>query len=242
MGTDNLLGPKHIMGIFRSMSYMPTWWRVGTPMWLHYALLLNTLIGCGWPMPVLGQGIAFDNATPASGSSSTDDERWDHTIGSGSARLLIVGVAYRMLSSSSPEVDRVRYNSDELTRVGIVSNGDHVSCEIWQLVAPSTGTNEVRVELTDNTQVIAGAASFFNVDQTTPVGTFFSATGLSNTPSLMVTSVAEGELVIDALALKNNASATADTGQTERWDANQSSNLRSASSTEPGPDGGGSGS
>ena len=85
--------------------------------------------------------------------------------------------------------------------------------------------------------MISGAASFTGVHQTTPVGTFFQASGTDDAQSVPVTSVAANELVFDSLAVKGSQTATADPGppaQDERWNANLSSDVRTAGSTEAG--------
>jgi hypothetical protein len=200
-------------------------------------MLCAILISLSLPQHVRAQGINFDAASSAVNSStSTNTLSWSHTT-SGSDRILIVGVSIR--NESSETVSTVTYGTGNLTFVGSATNGTLSRAEIWQLVNPATGTNTVTVTLSGNSKFVGGAATFTGVHQTTPLGTFASATGNSTTPSVNVTS-AEGEAVVDTLAQRNSATtAAADSSQTERWNAvtsggTNATNVRGAGSTEPG--------
>src|SRR2546427_11529933 len=105
-----------------------------------------------------------------------------------------------------------------MTKISEVTGGsDKVS--IWKLVTPAPGANNVVVTLSALTNVKAGATSWTNVDQTTPVGTAATNTGSSNFPSVTVASAAE-EVVHDTIGAnvdQDELAVTADAGQTERW-------------------------
>ncbi len=200
---------------------------------LPHLLLATLLLMISQPAQIQSQGIAFDAASTASGADS-DMISWSHTVTTSETnRILIVGISFQG-DPPDADVDTVTYNGINLTRVGTVSNAGQVTSQIWRLVNPATGTHTVEVTLNQANKVIAGAASFLNVDQTTPVGTLFSANGKSTSASLNVTSVAEGEVVVDTLALKDGSSASVGSGQGERWNANLSSDVRTAGSTKPG--------
>ena len=107
------------------------------------------------------------------------------------------------------------------------------------------------VTLSATARFVGGAASFTGVSQTAALalGSYFSATGNTPTPTVNVTSVAQGQLVIDTIANANLATATAapcvGAGQTQRWsdrttNGTAGNNTPGAGSTEPGPAGGGS--
>ena len=181
----------------------------------------------------VGRVPTFDAASTSAGADATTDS-WSHTVtSSGANRVLIVGVSYQDAPSST-DVSSVTSNGTNLTKVGTASQSLDVTSQIWRLVNPDTGTHTIQVTLTQAAKQISGAASFLNVHQTTPVGSFFSASGSSTAPSVDVTGVAANELVVDAVGVKTNAAATVGPSQTQRWNAAFSSDTRTAGSTESG--------
>lgn len=77
-----------------------------------------------------------------------------------------------------------------------------------------------------------GVTTFYNVSQTTPVGTFVSATGNSTTATVNAGS-ASNELVYDVVA-KRNQTPTVGAGQTQRYVLDSGSEIEAGASTEPG--------
>ncbi|MGD8500463.1 MAG: C25 family cysteine peptidase, partial [Phycisphaerales bacterium] len=182
-------------------------------------------------------GIDTDSISTCTGGD-TQTDNWSHTVtASGSDRILIVEVSY--VGGTDNYVDSLTYGGQALTLAGEIDQSLNVGTEIWYLVNPPTGTNTVSLSMYQQNMIKCGAASFVNVDQATPLGSFFSASGLSDSVSVDVTGVNEGELVIDSLAVKSADSATVGADQTELWNEFYLSEIRSAASTEPSPDGGG---
>jgi len=194
--------------------------------------------------------ITFDAASSSNtGTATAASLTWSHVVGAAlTNRMLIVGISIR--NSSSQTVSTVTYAGASLTLVGQTTNGTNARVEIWRRIAPATGTNNIVVTLSAAARFVGGAASFSGVSQTPALalGSYFSATGNTTTPTVAVTSVAEGQVVIDTIANANLATGTAlpcvGTSQTQRW-ANRTSNSTAgnntpgAGSTEPGPIGGG---
>jgi hypothetical protein len=195
---------------------------------------------------VITNSIAFDAAS----SYDTDDQygagnvgnslTWSHTV-SGRNRILIVGVSINNTAGQTVlNPGGVTYAGVALTQIGVGSRTNaHV--EMWYLIAPSTGTNNVVVTLSGGAtaRFVVGAVSFTNVDQTSPLGTFQSANNSTATASVTVTS-APGELVVGALAKRiSTEGATVGAGQTEYWNrvtsnATATNNEWGAGSTKPG--------
>lgn len=196
------------------------------------------------------QGIAFDAASSANtGTGTANSLTWAHTVGAlGTNRILIVGVSIR--NSSSQSVSSVTYNGAGLNLVGQTTNSTNARVEIWRLIAPATGTHNVVVTLSAAARFVGGAASFSGVSQTPALafGSYFSATGNTTTPTVNVTGVAQGQLVVDTIANANLGTATlapcVGAGQTQRWsdrttNSTAGNNTPGAGSTETGPVGGG---
>jgi hypothetical protein len=207
-------------------------WQVVTARFYGFVILgCAALLFLGLAAQVQAQGIGFDNATGASGQ--TNILTFSHTV-SGTDRLLIVGVS---IVSAETTVSSVTYAGSSLGVVGVRSNPGLARIEIWRLVAPATGANNVVVNLGTSKDLVAGAASFTGVNQTTPLGTFFSAIGSSSPATVNVTGVAEGEVVIDTLNPLPTTTPTVGAGQTQRW--NTTGGTTGAGSTKPGPAGAG---
>jgi hypothetical protein len=157
--------------------------------------------------------IAVDSATSAQGSTASLS--WNHTVGSGANRILIVGTSHR---DGNRTVDSVTYGGTLLVKIGEQNGpGNGNKTTIWRLIAPPSGTALVVVNLSASSNVAAGAISFTGVDPTTPLGTFVSASGTSTTASVIATS-ASGELVVDTATVNGDGlSLTVGAGQTQRW-------------------------
>jgi uncharacterized repeat protein (TIGR01451 family) len=214
------------------------------------SLLLAFLLLCALAIASHAQGIAIDNTSSANtGTATASSLTWSHTVGAaGTNRILIVGVSIR--NNSSQTVSSVTYAGTGLTLVGQTTNNTNARVEIWRLIAPATGANNVVLTLSAAARFVGGAASFTGVSQTPALalGTYFSATGNTTSPTVNVTSVASGQLVIDTIANSNLATGSAlpcaGAGQTQRWSNRTSNgtagnNTPGAGSTEPAPSGGG---
>ena len=147
-------------------------------------------------LPIAFDAVSSDQTADAGAGSLS----WSHTVGAGSERLLVVGVSIR--NDAGQTVTGVTYNSTALTYLNSVANGTNARVEMWYLKEadfPGTaGAYNVEVTLSASARVVAAAASFFNVDQTTPFGTFASNTGTSNpfpNPGVTVTN-ASGDVVV----------------------------------------------
>jgi putative pyrroloquinoline-quinone-binding quinoprotein len=162
------------------------------------------------------------------GNTGQSSLSWSHTT-SGTNRVLLVGVSW----VGSQTVSSVTYAGTAMTSIGSVINGSNARAQLFYLVAPATGANTVQVTMSAAaTEIVGGAVTFTGANQTTPVGTFASATGNSSAPSVTVTSNA-GETVIDTVEVNSSTAMTAGGAQTQRWQM-QPTNFRGAGSTEPG--------
>jgi hypothetical protein len=172
-------------------------------------------------------------SSSSSSNASDISVSWTHVVDNVSNRLLVVGVS--ILNASSQTVSTVTWNSTGLTQVtgGSVTNSTNCSAEMWYLVNPAVGVYTITVTLSASASFTAGAITFGGVNQSTPFGTFASATGSSAAPSVNASS-ASGEMVVDVLAAKGNPTATAGAGQTRQWHDVYSTTIRGAGSTESG--------
>ncbi|HKZ55395.1 MAG TPA: DUF2341 domain-containing protein, partial [Anaerolineales bacterium] len=188
---------------------------------------------------VLAQGSApvFDNASSQSNSSTGNTLTWSHTTGSGSDRLLLVGVTLR---SSSTTVSSITYNSLALAQIPsatVLSND--VRTELWYRVNPPSGAYNVVVTIGATRMMAAGAMTFSGVHQTTTFGTVATNAASSTAPSVNVSSATD-ELVVDVVGQRDPGSntLTVHASQLERFQkastSGSSANVRLGGSTETG--------
>ena len=171
--------------------------------------------------------IAFDAVSSTNGK--TTSLSWSHTVGAGGAnRILIVGVSFKNTSS----VTGVTYGGEALTLVpnsGQSTTGRRV--ELWYKVAPLENTNTVVVTMPSSIHTIAGATSWTEVHQTTPLGAAATFTATSTTPSVSVLS-GSGDVVVDTMVAPS--SPTVDGSQTHRWSLPQGGTYGAGSSENGG--------
>ena len=184
---------------------------------LNAALALTLLFASAVHAAIVGD-------TAATATIDRDGSTQTATISkavSGANRFMIIGVAIRSLSIS---VSSVVYNgSENATLIKRKTNADDaISVELWGLIAPTVGTNNVVVTLSAaDISFVASVVVYTGVHQTTPTGTAVDAEGDSTDPSVVASSAA-GEVVVDMTA-KNDATSfpsaptlTVGAGQTQK--------------------------
>lgn len=152
--------------------------------------------------PDLGP-VYFDNSSTSSYEAALSTFNWNHTVGMNANRVLTVGVSIFATGS----VTAVDYGGVALTKVRHDDTGVYRS-EIWRLIAPASGTAAITVTLNASLTSIAGAASWWNVDQTTPVSAQGGATGTNTPASAAVTPGSVTNRVFGNLATKTASGIT----------------------------------
>lgn len=156
---------------------------------------------------------ATSHATASSQSSLT----WSHTTTSSQSNLiLIVGIG---VTSPTSIVSSVTYNGVALTKIGSTTCASGGNCdeELWYVLNPSPGTHTVVVTLTSNSNIYGGAATYYNVNQTTPLGTVATNAGGSNPSSVTVNSNPSQTIVDGIMEWSNGGLGSASSGQTQLW-------------------------
>lgn len=162
--------------------------------------------------------ITFDNFTEnvASGGSA-GSEPFIHITGSGSDRVLILGV---MIDTLADTVSAVTYGGDLLTQLYNASVSA-TNLYVGRLVAPQVGSFNIDIVFTGGppTPYRAGVLTFFNVHQTTPIGGTNSQTRENNTTtpiSTTVTVTGTSGMVVDAIHNTRHTGGNANAAQTEK--------------------------
>jgi hypothetical protein len=155
-----------------------------------------------------------DSASVSGGN--TADLAWAHTV-SGNNRLLLVGAAIR----GNVPIASVTYAGLPLTKIRHDTFGTDVRSELWYLVAPPLGTANVQVHMSGSQNVIAGATSWTNVNQSNPLGNNAGANNGSTVPGTTTAvdlASAPDQRVVDVVATQAaGARATAAAAQMVHW-------------------------
>ena len=164
-----------------------------------------------------GAGIAYDNSA-ASGNSGQNSLTFSYTVGSGSNRLLIVSVGAVDGTTADRQVSGITYNGVALTRGdGRDSTSEFENNEVWYLLGPASGANNVVVTMGGTCNGISAvAASYTGVQQSSqPDATQTAAITSTTTPSTSITTVADDSLIV-ASAIKHSATGTIDSAGTDQ--------------------------
>lgn len=164
--------------------------------------------------------VTYDNAAA---QSISGDATLDYTVGSGSNRYLLVMCGARGNSGTS-FMTGATYNGVSMTVVASGTTGALTTdraMKIFELVAPSTGTNVIECLNTNLSHMRAvSAISFFDVDQTTPRSDNDVFTSTSATSSSVTLTSQSDELIADICYIRNGGAGTSgfapDGAQTQR--------------------------
>jgi hypothetical protein len=166
---------------------------------------------------------------------------WNHTIGGGNNRLLVVGFGFR----ADANVVSVKYNNVILTQIRTDSNGTTINnnkTSLWYMAEnnlPPAGTYPIEVVISLASGIVGGATSWTGVNQATPIGNHNGAGGTASSPSVNVISSPE-EIVADVVYVRNSVGVlslptlTVGPGQTQRWNLDDTGNGRGGGSTKSG--------
>lgn len=163
--------------------------------------------------PDLGP-VYFDNSSTSTYEAALSTYNFSHTVGSNSNRLLVVGVSI----FAAGNVTSITYGVVALTKLRHDVTGAYRS-EIWYLIAPSSGTDTITVNLSASLTSIAGGASWWNVDQTDPFSANAGGTGTNTPASAAVTPGSSLNRVFGNLAAQTNSGVTDQVRQAQHYTA-----------------------
>ena len=179
-------------------------------------------------------------ATGTSGTTIT----WSHTTGTGTDRLLLVGVSWNANTCTTCTISSIKFTpsgGSAISLTEVISRkyaSNYRYAAIYSLVNPPSGTaSTILVTFGGSISsggIVAGAANFAGVDQTTPLGFPNGADASSISASVTLIGLAGDELVFDNLMLggtTTSATTVAPQTQLPGWNV-FSSNARGLASTE----------
>lgn len=158
--------------------------------------------------------IALD-AVSSGRSGGANSVTFAHTT-SGSDRILVVQISIQDSNHANLPVTSVTYNSVALTKIRHDEATGNNRTELWYLVAPATGTNNVVVTITGNVgELAAGAMTFTGVDQSSPIDANNGATGNSNAASASLTTVSSNAWLVAVCSAEDKLTVGYD--QIAKW-------------------------
>lgn len=161
--------------------------------------------------------IVFDAQGESSGVEVYDaTTTFAHTMAAGEGRIIVVGTVCKY--TVGRWVSGITYGGEALAKLTrVLWNTTHY-IELWYLVNPPTGVNNVIVTYTGNTYDACVSLSYTGVDPNIPFGALQAASGNSNTPTAPTVTSETGEVVIDIAGVAQTPISTFTPGalQTER--------------------------
>jgi len=184
----------------------------------------------------VNQIIKFDAASSNSSSSNGNTLNWQHTIGGGDNRILVVGIAGEDNDVNDLVISSVVYNDVNMILVAgsseTVSSGSpvyHMKTELYYLLdanLPALPGNYT-VTVTYNSDVkkrCGGAISLANVEQQDREAVDTNSNVSQDTISTNITTQTDNAWVVDVVGCGNDGSfLTASGGMTERFDISSNS-------------------
>jgi hypothetical protein len=152
--------------------------------------------------PDLGP-VYFDGGSTSTYEAALSTYNWTHVIGTNNNRLLVVGVAI----FASGTVSSITLGGQSLSFLRSDVNGVYRS-ELWYLVAPASGVGTITVTLSGSLTSIAGAASWWNVDQFVPFSASGGANGTNTPASIAITPTTITNRVFGVLAAQTASGLT----------------------------------
>ena len=190
--------------------------------------------------------VALDGTpTRGTGDTTASSVTFSHTTGTGSDRLLLVGVSWNC-STTDRTISSVTFTPSGGSAIGLTAVKTQQAgtqlrySAIYKLLDPPkgvAGTVTVTFSGVVGYGSVAGAADFAGVDQSDPLGTAVGAgsTSQGTAPAVTLSGLAGYELVFDNVFMGGTGSTqtlTAGGGQTSRWNTYSPSLCSGAASTE----------
>lgn len=149
------------------------------------------------------------DAAATSSQSTSSTLTWSHTVGSGSNRLLVVGI-FALNSSAQPAVSGVTYNGVAMTKVRGDQRLNTVGMEtsIWFLHDPPSGAHNVVASITNYGATVGMSSSYAGAQQSSTADAVNGQTGTSaGTKTFTLTTVANNAWVFEIIGGVDYSSA-----------------------------------
>lgn len=155
-----------------------------------------------------GDPVGVDGAVDA-GPTLT----YSHTVGTGSDRLLVVGVGSEGPGTTALQdivVSSITYGGVALAQIAAdnATNGPGQRVELFYLLAPDSGTADIVVTMTGLVNGFSSVAqSYQNIVQQAPEASATEATPVSETNTVNITTVTEDALLVSLVSVGDEEAA-----------------------------------
>jgi len=153
------------------------------------------------------------DTTSGTDIGSVSNFSFNHTVGSGNDGILIL---IHKTRGTNVYISSATFNGKAMTLGYKTGLYDTCRVEFWYILEPDAGTHSISVTLNEasNDRHCAGAVSFFNVEQDSPIKITDYQTGNATSFSNSFTSTLNGQYVIEAQSNTGSAAGTQSAGQT----------------------------
>lgn len=147
-----------------------------------------------------------------------------YTVPAGDNKLLLVSVG--LIPTNGQVVDSITYDGVNLAQVTAASCCDKAQSEMWCLTAPTEGTHDVVVTLSESAKAIINIVSLTGVHQTVPFH-YVTSTAGDNVSIIPFTIEQEvGNYILGSGFCASLAYAYVLPGQTELWNDTYNAEVR----------------
>lgn len=155
-------------------------------------------------------GVAVDaTANGTNGpTTATNSLTYSHTVGSRLVNgAIYIGVAIH--NSTSQVGGAVTYAGQSCTQIGALSQSTNARIELWRLLNPPAGANNVVITLAAAATAIiyAGSVSYSGVNQAVPEGTVATNSNTATATDTVTTTGSTGNQVVAALSAQQNTNS-----------------------------------
>lgn len=164
--------------------------------------------------------VVFDAAS-SGGAASGTSVSFNHVVGSGANRAIIIGCSWSSKAITGEAVTVGGTNAPAISGTKITNASNNGMTEMFALAAPTSGTQSVAVSWTNAAVSVCGAVSATGVDQATPANNGTGGSSAANaSPSVSITSSLY-DLPIAVVNIESGAAATG-ASAAEKWNIRQS--------------------
>ncbi|HEX8618784.1 MAG TPA: C25 family cysteine peptidase [Thermoanaerobaculia bacterium] len=159
--------------------------------------------------------------TPDTLTSVANTTTLAHTVAVSTNRILLVAVHMNIRNATGTTVTSISYAGQAMTLLDAITDGGaETRTELWYLLNPATGANNVvttagGITPGQSVQTLVSATSFSGVDQIAP-GTA-TATGTGNPASVTVTGTTTADVVVDFLTVRETGTQTVNVAQVSAY-------------------------
>lgn len=150
--------------------------------------------------------ISYVSVGSADNGDGASNITWNHIVGMGANRFMVIGVAIKTVTVS---VSNVTVGGQQASFLRSDVRGSEIRGEVWYLINPSSGSKTITVMLSDVSKADGGSVSYTGVDQTDPIDNHRVVSYGGTNPSISLTTTANNEWIFSNLAISGTATVNA---------------------------------